>query len=119
MRRRKFIKATLATTTLAVPGAVWLALRPTCSGDVADLGFQKVFIDDCQIQRLGMAYREAHPGEDDLAVLQKLVASADVSFDPDDTIRQEFSSGNTILVDGWVLSRTEARRYALHSLHAN
>jgi hypothetical protein len=119
MRRRKFIKATIATAALAVPGAVWLALRPKCSGDAVDLGIQKVFIDDCQIQRLGMAYREVHPGEDDPAILQKLVASADVGFDLDDTIRQEFSSGNTVLVDGWVLSRTEARRYALHSLHGN
>ena len=119
VKKRSFIKATFATAVLAVPGAVWFATRPTCTGDAADLGIQSIFVDDCQIQQLGKAYRYAHPGEDDLAVLRNLITSAEVSLNPVETIRQEFARGYTVQVDGWVLSRTEARRYALYSLRAN
>jgi hypothetical protein len=30
-----------------------------------------------------------------------------------DRIRGDFAAGNTVVVEGWVLSRTEARLYAL------
>jgi hypothetical protein len=34
----------------------------------------------------------------------------------DQKVKQDFESGNTVLVKGWVLSVTEARQCALYSL---
>jgi hypothetical protein len=34
----------------------------------------------------------------------------------DDQIRDDFTAGRTVVVDGWVLSVTEARQAALFSL---
>ena len=33
-----------------------------------------------------------------------------------DLVREDFEKGRTVVVDGWVLSRTEARQCALYSL---
>jgi hypothetical protein len=34
----------------------------------------------------------------------------------DDTVHEDFAAGRTVVVDGWVLSVTEARQCALFSL---
>jgi hypothetical protein len=34
----------------------------------------------------------------------------------DDTVHEDFASGRTVVVDGWVLAVTEARQCALFSL---
>jgi hypothetical protein len=71
--------------------------------------------------RLGRRYLEETPQEADAA---HLVALIGVAADTDAAlrerlearIRQDFIAGATVAVDGWLLSRTEARLCALLSL---
>ncbi len=89
-----------------------------CAGDVADLDMRSVFVDSCAIRELGKAYRNACPAEDEFDILRDLNASGDVSINLDEIIGQDFAKGNTVQIQGWILSRTEARQYALFSLLA-
>jgi hypothetical protein len=72
-------------------------------------------------QRLGRAYLAEHPNEASEQTLVRLLAADDVwgdttavfSANARRAVRQDFDSGRTVLVQGWVLSRTEARLCAL------
>ena len=110
---------TASTAMLTLPGVAWFALRPTCSEDIADLNMHDVFGDSCQVRELGKEYRYVHPEEDDLDVLQDLISPRDERINLDELIDQDFANGNTVQVHGWILSRTEARHYALFSLLAD
>ena len=85
------------------------------------------FYDREAARRLGHLYIRQVPTEDDPRILARLaVASAEapqvdgISLDRaslhqrlDAQVRDDFASGTTIALDGWVLSRTEARLCAL------
>jgi hypothetical protein len=76
--------------------------------------------------RLGRFYLEVNPREADAALLVTLISpalppaspSADEALraDLEERIRNDFIYGNTVAVDGWLLSLTEARLCALVSL---
>jgi hypothetical protein len=86
-----------------------------------------LFYDREAARRLGHLYIRQVPTEDDPRILARLaVASAEapqvdgISLDRasllqrlDAQVRDDFASGTTIALDGWVLSRTEARLCAL------
>jgi hypothetical protein len=81
------------------------------------------------VTRLGEAYRQSHPAEQDSGVLVAAIDSAltpvlggavDASADPLQVIaalrrvvRAEYARGAVVQVQGWVLSATEARLYGL------
>lgn len=64
---------------------------------------------------VGTAYRQAHPAEDDAHALTLLIGS-DRRGRLDHQVRQEFARGQTLMLNGWILARTEARQCALYSL---
>lgn len=80
--------------------------------------------------RLGRAYLSLNPGENDFDVLSKAVNTAltkngvsvvDLKTEQgfnhvSEVIKTEFARDDAVLVDGWVLSRTEARLYGLIAL---
>ena len=69
-----------------------------------------------QVISLGEAYLEQFPAEKDVALLESLV---DINGPPgglDELIRRDFATGDTVKLQGWVLSRTEGRQSALFSL---
>jgi hypothetical protein len=72
--------------------------------------------------RIGEAYLEDHPEEAQPALLARLLREAGLEEAPGPTsrararIREDFERGRTVQVDGWVLSRTEARLCALTAL---
>jgi hypothetical protein len=74
--------------------------------------------------RLGRLYLDGTPREADAARLVTLIGAAPVSVTTDEAlraslderIRNDFINGNTVAVDGWLLSITEARLCALVSL---
>jgi len=119
MNRRHVIKTIAATAALALPGVAWFRLRQTCTDIDVNLGIQNIFGDSCQIREIGEAYRHAHPEEDDVVLLQDLLLTNNVSFDLDKTVQQDFEHGRTVQIHGWILSRTEARRYALFSMRTD
>jgi hypothetical protein len=77
---------------------------------------------------VGRAYLDQTPQEANVARLRQLLdlaAEASAATLPDPVkerlaVRQseDFRTGQTVLVQGWVLSRTEARLYALAALQA-
>jgi hypothetical protein len=74
-----------------------------------------------RVRELGTHYRAAHPAENTAEALRAAVSKRPSSLFPlpsslSDRYRDDFEAGRTVLVDGWVLSLTEARQAALFSL---
>lgn len=74
-------------------------------------------------RRLGRRYRRAFPEENSSTVLTKILRRSaaeeeglDLSMQLKVCIQRDFAEGRTVLLDGWVLARTEARQCALFSL---
>jgi len=71
---------------------------------------------------IGTHYRAVEPGENTVAALRDAISSSQRQFpwirlrSIDEQIRDDFAAGRTIVISGWVLSRTEARQCALYSL---
>jgi hypothetical protein len=71
-----------------------------------------------RVRRIGARYRAAVPNENSHAALRAAISQRQ-SFWPgwiERQVRDDFAAGRTVLVDGWVLSATEARQCALFSL---
>jgi hypothetical protein len=77
-------------------------------------------------QRFGRAYLQAHPDEATVSYLIDAIETAMTAYPLaesvienhafhrlDQTVRTEFRQGTVVVVERWVLSRTEARLYAL------
>ena len=78
---------------------------------------------EAALRAIGLAYRAAVPTEGSEAVLWHLISAGRANWSLawhesplDRVIREEFATGQTAVVDGWVLSLTEARICALLSL---
>jgi hypothetical protein len=67
-----------------------------------------------EVRDIGRAYRTLVPAESDRDVLEAALRDARTS--PDAMARADFAAERTVVVRGWVLSRTEARQCALFSL---
>ena len=71
---------------------------------------------------IGTRYRAAVPEENTVAALSDAISSSQRQFpwirsrSIDEQVRDDFAGGRTIVISGWVLSRTEARQCALYSL---
>jgi hypothetical protein len=68
--------------------------------------------EDC-VRTIGQTYRNRYPDENSAEILVGMIGAANTL---DARIRREFASEDTVLLDGWVLSRTEARQGALFSI---
>jgi hypothetical protein len=66
------------------------------------------------INAIGKQYREQVPGESSERTLVKLLNESGAGLD--EKINNDFETGRTVIVDGWILSETEARQCALASL---
>ena len=76
-----------------------------------------------RVRQLGAHYRAATLGENSVDALRAALSNARGPRIPfvkkksvDDQIRDDFAADRTVLVDGWVLSLTEARQCGLYSL---
>ena len=71
-----------------------------------------------RVRELGAHYRAAHPTENTAEALRAAISNGLASrLSPlASRSRDDFDAGRTVLVDGWVLSVTEARQAALFSL---
>lgn len=80
--------------------------------------------DDATIRSIGRSYRTATPTESDAESLRALILDASpesadrtgLDHRLRERIRADFDSDRTVLVDGWLLSVTEARQAAFFSL---
>jgi hypothetical protein len=109
MKRSTFIFLTLAgTASLAVPSI-------GCQHEPSPLShpdFLSHVCDAATIAKLGEAYRTQTPDE---AQKHTLIGLLQTGIAPQH-IQAEYAAGNTVILKGWVISRTEARQCALYSL---
>jgi hypothetical protein len=76
-----------------------------------------------RLRQMGAHYRASTPGENTDAALRAALSGANgqskvalTTEALDKQIRNDFAADRTVVVDGWVLSLTEARQAALFSL---
>ncbi len=125
MQRRIFIQLSAYTAAaLALPFTNGCAAKPM-DAEAQPLFFSHL-VDAKTITEAGMAYRKANKKEDDENKLKALLlATNGLSASSDDkTIRaildtrvgNDFKTGKVAMINGWVLSITEARQCALFSI---
>ncbi|HEX6142694.1 MAG TPA: hypothetical protein VFZ01_08255 [Geminicoccaceae bacterium] len=127
MQRRRVIMA-LGLTALGLafrPFGAWAAPGPARLPGARDL--VRTLRHRASAARVGAAYLAGHDGEQDV---ERLVAALNRGLDDrsperrrlraalDRRIRADFAESETVRVQGWVLSRTEARLCALAALES-
>jgi hypothetical protein len=119
MKRRNFLLLTTA-------GAI-ATMTPFCKSARAEPNafntpdFLGAICDSQTIRRIGTDYRASTPAEAKASQLtEQLEANLDQNKDQTEQleakIKADFAAGRTITLEGWVLSRTEARQCALYSI---
>ena len=132
LSRRRFLLMALAGLTAACSDADQIASGGTTGKTGAEpVWLSKIIGDPEAASRLGQAYLAVHPGyyhgdrlvTDIQQALERYDASAAISSDPQrivdalqQLVRHEYTQGKAEAVDGWILSVTEARLYALAAL---
>ncbi len=126
MKRKEFIQLSAFATA-----AICFPLLQSCSPSASRrASSQPVFLsrlfDKEMIGEVGQAYLTKTPKEDNDKTLLQLLAGNDAMANSNDEkdihqylnekIKQDFATGNTILLKGWELALTEARQCALFSL---
>jgi len=126
MQRRIFIRlSAYSGLALTVPFA--LACRQSVTNmAVAEPPFLLHIFDKKTMLETGRAYILQNPDEGEIADLEKLLIEntpIQASSGPEAVqtffekkTKEDFDNDQTLVVDGWVLSKTEARQCALYSL---
>jgi hypothetical protein len=131
MKRAQFIRiAAAATAVLALPAFYYYSRKNTCRNPLLRPTALACFCDEQTIRKIGEDYISAKLViSDEKKTLEEKILKgyADPSSqEPDDIhvsnwiedkIRRDFIEGRTVVVDGWVLSETEACQCALLSLN--
>ena len=128
MKRREFI----GIAAFGAAGAVLPTARAdvTLASTLAHPRLIEILHDARIVAELGTRYRERVPGEDNADLLThailghtrsdlqapSLAESATLRAHLDALVRADFAEGRTILLDGWIVSLTEARQCALFSM---
>lgn len=125
MKRRNFFLLTAAGITAAtLPSCVSLR-APEHSSILADPEILSSIWDEDTISTVGKAYLTDRPDENNERALEKLLTgslSADANQIPEllqQRIVQDYKQGKMVVVEGWLLSVTEARQCALFSILTN
>lgn len=133
MRRRKFIW--LSAAGAAISTLPWLGSCTSTSKWTAVLAIPTVlgnFCDQPELMAIGKTYSEWFPEESTSSALEGLLLLNDDgrgTYEPasEETLRefikrkadQDFAMDQTMIIKGWVISKTEARQCALYFLTQN
>jgi len=133
MKRRKFIRTSTVISISVIFPIVGCSLNSSSTKIVAIPNFLSKICNKDTIIKIGKKYRELIKTEDDKNVLTSILIKEKNKFEKINLsvnkmliqesfglmIENDFKTNNTIIVDGWVLSITEARQCALFSLTKN
>lgn len=120
MDRREF----LGRSVILLAGWSAACAESIDDGDLASPALLTVLGTE-QVRAIGRSYREMVPAESDSDALRSAILDAReragwgrsaTSTSLDRSVRADFEQGRTVVVNGWILSVTEARQCALHSL---
>ena len=126
MNRRKSLAAlTLGTLVIGCPAAARVHARPAATGASRGIEIARMLVTDIERASLvGRSYLRAHPERNRREVLLADAGLARLEAhggDGPSSLRsslaarreQEFLLGDTVMVDGWLLARSEASLCAL------
>ena len=130
MNRRSFINlTTLSAAAISIP---FLNCSGTNSAFDKTLGLPQTLsqiLNKKTLAAIGVAYGAAHPNEYTASALEQQLANQnkaqiisstapvkDIYSVLNKSIQNDFETGNTIVLNGWVLALTEARQCALFSI---
>lgn len=132
MKRRAFIGAAVAATVVIAVPAVFTSCRRNGRKDPLNIPYVlEKFCDENEIREIGKRYRLQVPMENTKEKLSELLLAnkegksdrnlSNSAIDKllEKKIKEEFSAYKTIIVNGWIISPTEARQCALFSLTQN
>jgi hypothetical protein len=122
--RRRFLQLTTAGVLASVTASACVSDEAVDEREVAQPALLGM-LGTVGVRQLGVRYREMVPKENDEAALRAAISdggriglrfpwTARPSLA--NQVRTDFAEGRTIIVNGWVLSTTEARQCALFSL---
>ncbi|HLK29884.1 MAG TPA: hypothetical protein VKT28_14995 [Puia sp.] len=132
MRRRNFISlTTLAAASATIPFLNCKSTDQELDKKLAIPLPLSQFMDENSIKAIGKSYGAARPDEYSLRFLEdqlqknsegKTISSnnsiKDIYTFLEKKIKDDFYSGNSMILNGWVISLTEARQCAVYSLIA-
>lgn len=120
MKRRKFLLLSLPGLAISLV-AVWLyKIKTSVKRDLTPSDLTGI-CDKNTLLKIGNAYR-IKTGENNREYLEELLLDDSELRDSElriflnNKVTEDFDKGNTILIEGWLLSVTEARQCALFSL---
>ncbi len=122
MKRRNFILIGSASIAAVFISTAYYYLKDIkFDKTLAQPQFLSMIWDTSMISAIGNKYRLQIPNEKkERSLVKLLLADASIGSDTstlsiDQKIKKDFEAGNTVTVDGWILSVTEARQCALFS----
>lgn len=130
MKRRNFIlTAALSAAAVSLPFLNCTGPDPELDKKISIPEVLSLTYDEKTIREIGMAYGKAYPDEYNISALEgllkkntdgKIISASmqkgEIDAQLDSQVKNDFASGQTIVLNGWVLSRTEARQCALYTL---
>ncbi|MEO9050321.1 MAG: hypothetical protein ABI280_00910 [Ginsengibacter sp.] len=127
MKRKKFIYLSIGGALAIATPTLYCSYRDkTLNKALRQPKFLSSICDAKTLDEIGTAYINKYPAEkkeDQLTGLlladstgQPIVKTADLPLLLDQKIIDDFKTGKTVVVDGWVLSITEARQCAFLTL---
>jgi hypothetical protein len=125
MKRKNFILLSgLGISAIAIPTWHFNFRELEYDSSLKSPEFLSNFLDGKSIIEIGELYLKQVPDENNERKLVSLLPISDTSDNNTIEILQqqitdEYISGETFIVDGWILSKTEARQCALYSLIQN
>jgi hypothetical protein len=132
MKRSDFIKAILAlSATIAIPVLYNSSRNKGRNNSLFIPNILGSFCDENEIYEIGTKYRSIVPSESNKDILTELLlanknrsrkgslSNAEIDELINKSIEKEYSAYNIMVINGWVISPTEARQCALFSLNRN
>jgi len=125
MKRKNFILLSgLGISAIAIPTWYFNYSELEYDCNLKNPEFLSNFLDNESIIEIGKLYLKQVPNENSERKLVSLLPVGDFSDNNtleiiQQQITDDYNSGATIIIDGWILSKTEARQCALFSLTQN
>ncbi len=133
MKRRNFIiYSALSAAAVTLPFTSCSGPDPELDKKLALPEILAKTYDEKTIREIGAAYGKAHPEEYNINALERLLKKnaenktvtastpvAELNAIMENQVKNDFNTGQTIILNGWVLSFTEARQCALYTLIPN
>ena len=122
MNRKKFILlATSGVAALAIPTWYFRYRVPHYDALLTEPGLLSYIWDEETLRTIGKAYRSQFADEDSERILVNLLSQEDAATTEhlvealQQQIHHDYESNQIVILDGWMLSITEARQCALYS----